>query len=141
MKIDDYWGVKDDDFDFHPVDFYDTSRWLKQLRGTTIPGVKGTWRFAGIVDSSGIWYWFNDTLRLTVVATPFWQGEDQLPISISSFDGDDVECYHCYRPGPRSATEYLRRMKPVLKVLPQDAYELLHEDKWHLLQEKMRKNR
>jgi len=89
-------------------------QWLKQLRGKKLPGRNGNWEFVGWQDPSGVWYWLNRKAKYMVAATPFWSNGNDIQVEKS---GEREYSYLKVLKPPNSPTDYLNKMKSVLKKL------------------------
>ena len=92
---------------------YYEDEWKKEIKGTKIKGTVGEWKFVGELDPSGIWYWENTKMPYMVAATPFWDG-DNIPVQLI---GEDEFKYYKQLDAPTSSSDYIAKMKPVLRSL------------------------
>ena len=71
---------------------------------------------------SGTFYWDNPSAKHTVMATPFWDGNEKLPIDVMDANGDDTGLSIVYpfkSTGDMGKDElnYLKLLKPVFSKI------------------------
>lgn len=66
-----------------------TWRALDRLRGLGLVPLPGRWRLYRD-DMVGSWYWEHGVYRLTVYATPWWEGCDGIPVQVLTDDGGEL---------------------------------------------------